>query len=457
MSRRVAARNPGSTENPGFGASRFLALYVALLFVIPARLIVPGTGALGAPATLVSLVAFGWWIAATIIGDREFVARNPVRTALFAYLAVVLASWTLGKTRPLTPIEASSSDRALLTTFGLAGIALVVLDGLRTRDEVLRLIDWIIRCSMVMVFVGLVQFFFKRDLTSWLELPGLQLNTDERTVISARSIFNRPHGTTLHAIEYGVVSAALIPLAYWLARLRRTPRAYLPVVALSFAAMTSISRSAVLAAAVVGLVVVLGSSWQQRGVILLCSSVFVVVVGTLVNGLVGTLRSLFTSADTDPSVQARIDRVPRVLEMISEHPWFGRGYGTYTLEDDFLLDNEIQRSAIEMGFVGVAILILFIGFVATMAWRTRFGGESGRLLGTALAATMLGLFVSSYTFDAFYYRILMGVLFLCVGITGAMYRLTATERAAADARWSRMAQIRLRPGAQSVPEPVTSG
>ena len=159
---------------------------------------------------------------------------------------------------------------------------------------------------------------------------------------------------------------------------------------------------------------------------------FVVVVGTLVDGLVGTLRSLFTTAESDPSVQARIDRIPRVFELIAEYPWLGRGFGTYTPEDYFLLDNEIQKTAIESGLIGVAVLIIFIGFVSTMAWRTRVGEERTVLPGTALAATILGLFVSSYTFDAFFYRILTGVLFLCIGLTGAMYRITAAERARVD-------------------------
>ena len=56
--------------------------------------------------------------------------------------------------------------------------------------------------------------------------------------------------------------------------------------------------------------------------------------------------------------------------------------------------------------------------------------------GTALAATILGLFISSYTFDAFFYRILTGVLYLSIGLVGAMYRITAPERAAAEAtKW----------------------
>jgi O-antigen ligase len=335
-------------------------------------------------------------------------------------------------------LQANSSDTTLLMVFGVAGIALVTMDGLRTRDEIARLVDRMMLCAMFMVGVGLVQFFFSFDLTRYVRPPGLQLHVpgDEADIaVNVRSIFNRPHGTTLHAIEFGVVSAALAPLAYWVARRHRTWLTSVPVAALGFGAMVSLSRSAVLAAAVAAVVVLSGTSWRQRATILVFTCVFVVFAGLMVDGLVGTLRSLFTTADSDPSVQARINRIPRVVQLISEHPWFGRGLGTFTIDDDFLLDNEIQKTVIESGFVGVAVLVVFIGFVAVIAARSRVGTDSDRLLGTALMATILGLFISSYTFDAFFYRILTGVMYLSIGIVGALYRITKTEREAAERAW----------------------
>src|SRR5690606_31285301 len=107
-------------------------------------------------------------------------------------------------------------------------------------------------------------------------------------------------------------------------------------------------------------------------------------------------------------------------------------FGTYTPEDYFLLDNEIQKTTIESGLVGVAILILFIGFVVTIAWRLRGRDDLGRLRGVAPIATILAIFISTYTFDAFFYKILMGLLYLSIGLVGAMWRLTADERNAAD-------------------------
>jgi O-antigen ligase len=406
----------------------FLAVYCVLLFAIPAQLIVPGMGANGSPASVVALLGFGWWAIATLVpGEKEFRTWNPVRFGLAVYLAVVLLCWALGKMRPLTPLESSTSDRALMAVCGLAGIALVTMDGLRSLTDVRRVVNLVIGCSMVMVGVGLVQFFFGYDLARSVRIPGLQYNA-QIAEIQTRSIFNRPRGTSLHPIEYGVVAAALLPLAYWRASALRTKRALLPVAALFLGAMVSISRSAVLSFAVVGVVLLVGTTWKQRFVLVASTVAGVVVAGTLVNGLVGTIKSLFTGAEHDPSVQARLERFPDVVKLVSEYPWLGRGFGTYTPEDYFLLDNEIQKTAIESGLIGVAALVLFIVFVCTVAWRARGTDELSRLFGIALAASILGIFISTYTFDAFYYKILMGVVYLCIGLVGAFWRLTAADR-----------------------------
>lgn len=410
------------------GVVPFFAVYCLLLFGIPAQLIVPGMGANGTPATVVALLGFVWWGMVTLIpGEKEIRDPNPVRYALAVYAVVVMAAWIVGKTRPLTSLEATTSDRALMAMCGLFGVALVAIDGLRSMKEVDRVVDWIVLCSMLMVTVGLMQFFTGYDLARHIRIPGLQFNA-QIAEINSRSIFNRPRGTALHPIEYGVVCAALLPLAYWRASRLRTKMAYVPVAALFLAAMVSLSRSAVLSFAVLGIVLMLGGSWRQRLAFVAATIGGVVAAGVLVNGLVGTIFSLFTGTESDPSLQARLDRFPAVVELVSEHPWLGRGFGTYTPIDYFLLDNEIQKTAIESGLVGVAVLVIFIFFVVTISWRTRGHDDLSRLRGSALAATILGIFISTYTFDAFFYKILMGTLYMCIGLVGAIWRLTRAER-----------------------------
>ena len=288
-------------------------------------------------------------------------------------------------------------------------MGLLVMDGIRTQYELNRLPDRVIICSMIMVTVGLIQFFFTFDLAQYMRLPGLVLNTDDTFILNSRSNFNRPGGTSLHTIEFGVVCAALIPPAYLFPRRHKSFLSSVPVFALAFGAMVSLSRSAVLAAAVALIVLLLSLLWRERVTIVVTATAMVLTSGVLVNGLIGTIRSLFTSADTDPSVQARIEQTPRVLKLIAEHPYISHGLGTFSIENDFLLDNEIQGTGDSDGLVGAAILIGFV-VVVIVGSHVRAGGELDRLTGKVLAATIAGLFISAYTFDAFFYHILTGII-----------------------------------------------
>ena len=133
-----------------------------------------------------------------------------------------------------------------------------------------------------------------------------------------------------------------------------------------FSAMTSLSRSAILTLAVGMLVLFLGSSWRERTALAGAGAAFLVACWVAIPGLVGTLRSLFQNADNDPSVQARLDRTPEVLRLITEHLWFGRGFETSShLRSIPRLDNEIQKMAIETGLIGVAV---FVAFIVTVVW-----------------------------------------------------------------------------------------
>ena len=167
-------------------------------------------GANGTPATVFALMGFGWWTISTLIpGEKEFRQFNPIRLGLAIYLGVVLLSWAVGKMRPLTALEATTSDRGLMAMFGLAGVVVLAIDGLRSMDEVARVVDWLIGCAMVMVTVGLIQFFFGYDLARNIRIPGLQYNA-QIAEINMRSDFNRPRATAGHPIEFGVVSAAVL-------------------------------------------------------------------------------------------------------------------------------------------------------------------------------------------------------------------------------------------------------
>lgn len=399
-----------------------LVALLLLLFVVPARFVVPGFGAAGAPASLLGLGLLGLLILSALHREPLGIRLSPILIGLGVYFCVALAAYAHAHSQALTPLASSTSDRAMISLVSLVGITLFVISRIRTAAMVARVVDVTVAISMAMCVVGLIQFFTGTDVTQYLRVPGLVLNNpDFVSEVETRSIFNRPAGTALHPIEFGVVTASLVPLSIARAIQTRATWMRVAVVVLAFSAMTSVSRSAVLALVVMFVCLLAGLGWRQRANLAIGAVVFVIGAGSIVPGLVGTLRSLFSNTENDPSVQARLDRTPRVLELISEFRWFGRGYGVFTPSEYLLLDNEVQKLAIELGVLGISILALW---VISIVWTAVNAGQNDgewRVLTYALLGSVMSILMSSYTFDAFFYHILTGVLYLSLGLLSVLW------------------------------------
>jgi O-antigen ligase len=295
------------------------------------------------------------------------------------------------------------------------------------------LLGSLVLAGSVMATLGVIQFTTGWDPVPHIRIPGLRYSA-RFSDIPTRSFFNRPYGTSLHPIEFGVVCAGLLPLAihYGLHGATRRARqgAWMAVILFSVAVPMSLSRSGIIAMLVAIVFLAAGWTWTQRFTLLAYGAVFVLLMSLTIPGLLGTLRSLFTSASDDPSVVSRRERLPRVLDLIAERPWFGRGEGTYSPEDYFLLDNQYYETAIEGGIIGVVVLVLtlFVGGICiARGGRRRARSQASYHLGQAIAAPIAGFAVATYTFDALYYPAFTGILFLLIGAAGALWRLEAAD------------------------------
>src|SRR4029450_3989372 len=202
---------------------------------------------------------------------------------------------------------------------------------------------------------------------------------------------------------------------------------WIPVLLIVVGIPMSLSRSAILGLLAAALVLL--PTWSPRrltGAALLLP-VFAVAMKGVAPGLLGTIKSLFTGLQSDPSFQGRTEDYAVVGKFISQAPVFGRGFGTFNPRDYVLLDNQYLGTLIETGAVGLtALLLLFlIGIFAARGARQRSNDPDYRDLGQTLAASVMVAMVSFVTFDAFAYAMATGTTFFVIGCAGAAWRIAA--------------------------------
>ncbi|GAB3744877.1 O-antigen ligase family protein [Microlunatus parietis] len=446
----VQIRTPGHS----LPAVIFVIGYAALLLCIPAQLVIRPLGAVGAPASLWGLGALLWWILITLRGHNPVRGLTGLRLGFGLLTLAVLAGyaaghltgwyappsirqstdefWTLlpSTVAEVTATMMSAADRGLLAFAGWLGILLITAEGLRSRDDLDLVIRWLVRFGAVIAVLGIIQYFTGFNIAGLFQLPGLSANS-EFGAVDSRSVLNRVVGTATHPIEFGVVMAGLLPLAVHQSLFpRKTSRRrilpWLPTILIGTAMPMSVSRSAILAAAVAGLVLLIGWPWRWRIRALLILPFVVVGMRLLAPGLVGTIRSLFANLQNDPSVSGRTDDYAVVLALYAENPWFGRGLFTFVPRYYRILDNQLLMILIELGLFGLLALVIAFGsaFGGALLARRRTADPALRHLALAVAGAICGVVLSYATFDAFGFPIAAGLSFLLFGLAGAAANLT---------------------------------
>jgi polysaccharide biosynthesis protein PslJ len=426
----------GSTGRRDRGAPvRIIQIYAVLLVLIPPTHIVGPLGAMGTPATVVGLVALMLWgVAVLTPGDHLSRTVVAVRVVMGLLVGTILLGYAVLHLRHIPGAELLSSDRALLQVLSWTGVALLAAEGLRDRGELYRVLRTLSAVVAVMAVVGFLQFRSGIDLAELVNhIPGLQENA-ELVSIQDREGFRRPAGTSTHPIEFGCVIAMAFPLALHLARfdvVRSPIRRWLPVGAIAVGIPVAVSRSAVLGAVVAAAVIFVGLEPRLRPRALGAAATFMVMIYATTPGLLGTLRNLFVNAGSDSSITYRTKDYEMVGEYIRQSPLLGRGPGTFLadINNGKILDNQYLLSAIEIGLVGVSVVIGYLLATAFLGRgaRHRAKDPAVRDLGQALAATSLVSAVTAFTFDGFSFLMFAGFIPMCLGVAGALWMI---ERAA---------------------------
>lgn len=433
-------------------AHTWLGIYCALLFCVPAALVVERIGSAGTPATLWGLLGLLWWACATVGGRGEAQRPSPVRWMLGLFALAILASYATAMSMgwytslaikeiysdiyDLVPPSAAqvrgtmirAADRGLLAAGSWLGIAFLATDGLRTRDQLNRVIRWLTSAVAVLATVGVIQFYTGLNLSKFFVIPGLSVHFEFGRVID-RSV-PRVVAMAIHPIEFGVVVGAALPLMLHRAAFQKSRWSIYCLAVTALAVPLSVSRSAILVAGIALLILFVGwpPAWRRRAVLI--APTVVVAVRLIAPGVVGTLRALFANLGSDPSVSGRTDDYGVVFRVVGESPWLGRGLYTFVPRYYRVLDNQFLLLLLELGIVGLCAFtaLVTVAYFSARGSRLRSSDDEGRHLGLALSAALVGLIVSFATFDAFSFPMAAGLTFLLIGMSGAAWQISVDER-----------------------------
>jgi O-antigen ligase len=417
-------------------AVRILQVYSIALMILPADYVVTVIGADGYAAALVSYAMLAMWFAGSLLGQHNpFACRYPVRVTLAGMWAVTIASYLMMSRASLSTTQLLAADRWLMQLAGMSGVILVAAEGVRTLEDVRRVLRTLTWGGAFCGIVALLQFKARVNLANYLKLPGFSENsvTSGTAMIVSRGGLNRVFGTALDPIELGVSAGMMLTLAAYL-MMHDTGRAkwrrVLPVVCIAMAVAVSVSRSGVISvlAALGVLVVSLPPIRRLKGLTTIPLTLLVIFLA--IPGLISTLASFFLAGNADPSVSHRTNNYPYVEQLVHEHPLLGQGGGTYISDELHVLDNQYLSTAIELGLLGLAALVFYLAWPVAVALvaRQRTNNPELKDLFAALAGAELATVLCAATFDAFSFPMFFNLQALIAGLIGAAWMIAKNER-----------------------------
>lgn len=430
MTPRPTGGTPPATKH-GFDAASFLTIYIFLFCAIPSYLTIPALGSVGRLSVLWGLVGIVWWAFYKIqLTQSSRGLPNPVKIALLVFLCALGISFAIANLRGLPAGSSTTADSSLLRLASWAGVSLVALDGLNSRERLNTLLRRLVLAGALMACLGIAQFATGKPLVDSFTLPGFAVGQDVES-IQARGAFTRAAGMAAHPLEYGSLLCMVLPVAIALAvtdRDRALWRRSWPAVAISLAVVLSVSRSALIGV-FVGLVLLAPSIPPKIRLLSIgLGSVGITAMAFVVPGLIGTLRGLFTSIGGDSSTLSRTDSVGDALQIALRNPVFGQGFGTF-LPGELILDNQYLLLLIEGGVLGIIALLALAVSAMVTAWRTARLTSYGpwKVMCPAVAAGVAAATVTLAFFDGLSFPITAGAMFVMVSVCGAMLNVESLE------------------------------
>jgi hypothetical protein len=424
---------PGErTRRRGTDAVTLLTFYVFLLMAIPSPLVLAPLGGAGGPDTIFGvLLLFAYLVTLVAPALALSRGRQPVRVAAVLFTCAILATYISANRHALPSLEANGADRGVILMLGWLGVMLVAADGIPSMERLETLLRRIVLGASAMSAIAITQFFSGLNIAQYIQIPGLTDQTPYTSLLT-RDNLNRPSATAIDPIELAVVLAICLPIAIHRARFAppgQKLRRWLQVALIGVALPMTVSRTGIIALVVVAAVILPVWPKRERRVAYVVGVVGLAGMFLTAHGLIGELTSLFTQVGSDSSSASRTGAFASAAPFIGQHPWFGRGFGTFLPSTYFFTDDQYLLSLIEIGFVGLAsMLALFAtGWAVARKARRLATDPETRHLAQCMAAAVAVPAVSFATLDALSFAMAASLTFLMLGCVGALWRLVQTD------------------------------
>jgi O-antigen ligase len=366
------------------------------------------------------LAVFGTWLALGFTRQGEsleptpsegegFVA-TPIAMPIVSFMVLAVFSFISG----LAFSSVSSQVLRQFVEIQLAiGLYFVIVNVIRTRDQLERVIKALIFAGFVAAALGILFYFLPRDITIQLlsMLRVFKYPTGDSVLRFIEDDPNNPMRAISTSVDPNVLGGLLILVGTLAVPQLFADKPILPrkLVALIVATMViclilTFSRGALLG---LGIALVVIATVRYRpiiAVVILSVAVFLLLPFT--QDYVGHFADAF--ALSDRATQMRLGEYKDALNLISRYPIFGVGFGTAPDIDTYIgVSSVYLLMAEEMGLIGLGVflLIMTMFFVrVTQAW---FQGISRDprlapiLLGIAgaLLGAMIGGLTDHYFFN----------------------------------------------------------
>ena len=373
------------------------------------------------------------WMTALLLDPRLRIKATGLEGPL-ALLGIAVFGSVVTNYGSITSEDLSMEIVKKLTFWVGFVIVLYMVANLSTLRDVDFFLRSIVLGSAMLGALGVIEWKTGTNAFAHLDryLPIVSPVGDN--VDAFRAGMTRAYASAQHPIAFGAALALVLPIAVVFAFRRRKPIWYLCAALIVMGSLASVSRTSVLMLVVsAGMLAALRPQAARQALPLMLP--LLVAIQIALPGTFSTIRSSFFPSGGLVEQQAnqnvgsgRVASFGPAVDQASEHPFFGRGFGTRIIGNDpkqnsFILDDEWLSTTLEIGIVGlVAWVWIFLRFCSRAVRVARADdGDRGWTL-AALAASVASFAVGMGFYDAFSFIQVTFLMIILLGFGSVLLR-----------------------------------